>query len=1362
MGDPNKNTNLFDTDKVAYVDSVLNANKKLDWVQRLYDPNTPSIPTPKDVEGYQEGQTSTHLMGHNGKGYVFPHVVRGADGQLQYFSSDDDAENYARTTNTGIQMTPAQAEWFAANGYKTGTGVLPSLKRQSPQSGITAQPTLTQPSTINYSEGGSGNTDPNAQVQQPPQSPPADAGMPDYVTDLRKRAQTGYQSMINSGVKPAKAKADTERFLRVQSFMHDPEIEHQAPKQQLPPDEGVVTEFMKSAWNGFAPATLKLIPDLASMTTNAVGLHSDGLDAWVDNADKWVDENVKAYINPEHEQGIFKQDENGEYHFTNLRSAVNGIGNAIGTVAQFVGLAALTGGTGDLAEAAEGVRLAQGAGDVEALAQATTKLKAVQANLTMTKAISGSLLFAPAIYDDGVRSGLDRGDAARLAFGLSVPLGLLGTVSGAEQKILEKMVAGDIMTGAEEQVINKLSDKGILRGLEGRVKGATMSEADFRTTMKATLTDASAITKKLINSKVAKTAGKEFGQMYLQSAVQTFGEQMYDSLYASDKEAGKGAFGAKEIVSADSGEGVGPSVFGYKVGKKAAMNDVQSGIYGAIIGSAMEMYHTPVVNQSLYGYLDGKIRDGKADEGVGKVKKMADILLSKKKITTEQHAELVGTPAVEGKPAADGQPEVPPQPATKGLIDKMAETSAMLKDVNGDKIDPVASFDVYNYQNNEKPKIEKQIHDFSHPANPDPQANDNGGLVQQLLQLKETDPTNTAQIAALQKKVADGYANWDNNIKKHGLITKHITDTVATGKFTDIRPEIAKIDKEQPKYTDTSHPEIKAAMEGFNQEVYEKAKSGVEPDENGVKYKDLVGEVVTHKELGKGTIVERDNSLPGEEPQKEYYFQPEDVNKHTELLDGNEIVDKNKYDHKLTAPKTEADAVQKPSTEGVPLHPSSENGEGVGEGNTEGEKTPEAQIQKAVDLDSLKDKPVTYKGQKGKLSIDEGGKVSFEAENGRVYDIPTEANNRNATDYGITPIKEKAEKRTTVSDVSETSATVNGTKYTIHTNKKTGNIIGLSPENKPEQIIRNEKLITAVEIERNKTAYQTGETTEDFQKEKSALPQSEHKIVDLVDNIHSKHMDDATSDAIDKLMRGNRISEDEMKLVKRYSEKVGSDLLSLQIEGNNDNSEVLNSAIENIDLLDKQIKQDEADINNSAEANIDGSKEGAKEKPAEPTAEEVRAETVEKEFETKVAEKPIPEEEQKQNSEVAETVINEVAEKDTAVYDALEQGTDVKTDKKVAKEKKAKSDEANKDTDPDGLLDKKVEFTHAGSKVTGEIIEYNPENKKYIAKDRQGIKYPLTADKFTEIADNEPQPVKKVRKAKEKLDDINNDTFIPC
>lgn len=99
------------------VDSVLGANKNLDWVKRLYMKDTPSIPTPDNPNS-----TSTHLMGHNGQGYVFPHVVN-INGKLKYLKSDDEAEQYARSTNSGIQMTPEQAAWFAANGYKTGTNV---------------------------------------------------------------------------------------------------------------------------------------------------------------------------------------------------------------------------------------------------------------------------------------------------------------------------------------------------------------------------------------------------------------------------------------------------------------------------------------------------------------------------------------------------------------------------------------------------------------------------------------------------------------------------------------------------------------------------------------------------------------------------------------------------------------------------------------------------------------------------------------------------------------------------------------------------------------------------------------------------------------------------------------------------------------------------------------------------------------------------------------------------------------------------------------------------------------------------------------------------------------------------------------
>lgn len=92
-----KGGNLFNTNKVAYVDSVLTANKDKEWVQRLYQKKTPSIQIP-GVEG-----KSTHYMSDNGQGYVYPTVVN-KDNGLEYIG--DNAEDYARETNTGIQLPP--------------------------------------------------------------------------------------------------------------------------------------------------------------------------------------------------------------------------------------------------------------------------------------------------------------------------------------------------------------------------------------------------------------------------------------------------------------------------------------------------------------------------------------------------------------------------------------------------------------------------------------------------------------------------------------------------------------------------------------------------------------------------------------------------------------------------------------------------------------------------------------------------------------------------------------------------------------------------------------------------------------------------------------------------------------------------------------------------------------------------------------------------------------------------------------------------------------------------------------------------------------------------------------------------------
>ena len=105
---------------VAYVDSVLNANKNLNWVNRLYDVNRKSIMLPGEKD------PSTHFM-ESGDGRVYPTVVEMPDGKLKHLG--DKAYDYADSTNTFIQFPDdSTAQWFGKN-YKQGTGVLKKKKQ---------------------------------------------------------------------------------------------------------------------------------------------------------------------------------------------------------------------------------------------------------------------------------------------------------------------------------------------------------------------------------------------------------------------------------------------------------------------------------------------------------------------------------------------------------------------------------------------------------------------------------------------------------------------------------------------------------------------------------------------------------------------------------------------------------------------------------------------------------------------------------------------------------------------------------------------------------------------------------------------------------------------------------------------------------------------------------------------------------------------------------------------------------------------------------------------------------------------------------------------------------------------------------
>jgi len=116
--------NLWNTDKKAFVDSTLNANKNLDFVHRLYDPSLGSIQIPG------EHGRSTHYMA-NDKTRAYPEVVN-IHGKLQYLPGDK-GYDYADSTGEYINFkTPEQAEWFASSrdntsGYKMGTNVLSKI-----------------------------------------------------------------------------------------------------------------------------------------------------------------------------------------------------------------------------------------------------------------------------------------------------------------------------------------------------------------------------------------------------------------------------------------------------------------------------------------------------------------------------------------------------------------------------------------------------------------------------------------------------------------------------------------------------------------------------------------------------------------------------------------------------------------------------------------------------------------------------------------------------------------------------------------------------------------------------------------------------------------------------------------------------------------------------------------------------------------------------------------------------------------------------------------------------------------------------------------------------------------------------------
>ena len=110
---------LWDTDKVGYLDSTVNANRNLEFIRRAIENDGLSIPTPKGAPGYGKGMTSSHLMTFDPKSRrSYPELVN-MNGTLKYLTGDD-AYNYAEDTGEYIQFpTAEQADYFSQNYKKS-------------------------------------------------------------------------------------------------------------------------------------------------------------------------------------------------------------------------------------------------------------------------------------------------------------------------------------------------------------------------------------------------------------------------------------------------------------------------------------------------------------------------------------------------------------------------------------------------------------------------------------------------------------------------------------------------------------------------------------------------------------------------------------------------------------------------------------------------------------------------------------------------------------------------------------------------------------------------------------------------------------------------------------------------------------------------------------------------------------------------------------------------------------------------------------------------------------------------------------------------------------------------------------------
>lgn len=205
----------------AWVDSVNNANMDKDFVQRYYAKNNP--PAPIHLSQTPSGEMSTHYMA-DADNMVFPTVVNPKTfnpldvytqpGNLQYLDKPGPvvdrktAGDYARRTGEYIDFKNEQdAQWYANNGYKKGTGVLNSIDKGKAYNNPKYQMGGSMPGAVGFTYARTAGSAPaNGKYTKKTKASAADG------IDLPKATLTTDNSQLSTAIKSGTQKPTTDNL----------------------------------------------------------------------------------------------------------------------------------------------------------------------------------------------------------------------------------------------------------------------------------------------------------------------------------------------------------------------------------------------------------------------------------------------------------------------------------------------------------------------------------------------------------------------------------------------------------------------------------------------------------------------------------------------------------------------------------------------------------------------------------------------------------------------------------------------------------------------------------------------------------------------------------------------------------------------------------------------------------------------------------------------------------------------------------------------------------------------------------------------------------------------------------------------